>query len=63
MARGHAKTIRLGQRLAQPVAVAVIILFGKKTGLAIVTALDDVQRHAVKMDAWAAGIFSGPLSR
>ena len=45
----------LAQRLAEPVAVGVVVLLGEKAGLAIVAALHDVQRHAIEVDAGAAG--------
>jgi hypothetical protein len=40
---------------AQPVAIRVIVLLGKKTRFAVVAALDDMERESGKMDAWAAG--------
>jgi hypothetical protein len=43
------------QRFAQPVQVGVIVLFGKEAGLAVVTALHDVQRDSINVDAGAAG--------
>ena len=45
-------------RLAQPVQVAGIVLFAKEARLAIVAALDNVQRYTVKLDAgtsWHVG--------
>lgn len=44
-----------GERLAQPMQVALIILFAEKAGLAIVTTLHDVQRQAIKVNTRAAG--------
>lgn len=42
--------------LTEPVAIRVIVFLGKETRLAVVTALDDVQRESCKMDAGAAGM-------
>jgi hypothetical protein len=43
------------QRRPQPVHVAVVILVRKEAGLAVVTALHDVQRQAVEVGARATG--------
>lgn len=43
------------QRFTQPVEIGLVVFFGKETGLAVVAALDDVKRNAIKMDAGAAG--------
>ena len=44
-----------GQRLTEPVQVAVVILFAEKARFAVMAALYDVQRLAGEMDARAAG--------
>ena len=44
------------QRFAQPVEVCLIIFFAKEARLAVVPALHDVQRYAIKMDAGRRGI-------
>jgi len=41
------------QRLAQPVQVGVAILFRKEASLAVVAALNQVQRHTVEVEAGA----------
>ena len=43
------------QRLSQPVEVGEPVLVIKKAGRPVVTALHDVQRQVVDMDACAAG--------
>lgn len=45
---GMQRTVFLLKRLAQPVQIGLIIFFVKKTGFAIVSALHDVQRYAIK---------------
>ena len=42
------------QRFDQPVEAGLIILFAKEARFAVVPALHDVQRYAIKMDAGAA---------
>jgi hypothetical protein len=48
------RTFSLSQCLAQPVQVTQVIVFGEKTGFAVVAALHDVQRDTIQMDARAA---------
>ena len=36
-------------------AIGVIVLLGEEARLAVVAALDDMERESGKMDAWAAG--------
>ncbi len=43
------------QGFPQPVEVGLIIFFAKEARFAVVPALHDVQRYAIKMDAGAAG--------
>jgi hypothetical protein len=43
------------QRIAQPVEVGPIILFAEEARFAVVPALYDVHRYAIKMDARAPG--------
>ena len=45
---------RLARVLGQPVQVDAVIVLGKETGLAVVAALDQVQRDARKGKAGAA---------
>jgi hypothetical protein len=44
------------------VQVAAVVLFTKEAGFAVVPALHDVQRHAIKVNAGAAG-HEGMLAR
>ena len=45
---------RLRQRLPQPVQIAQVVILREEAGLAVMTALDDVQRNTVELHAWAA---------
>jgi hypothetical protein len=52
---GMQRTLGLGQRFTQPVQIAGVVVLAKETGLAVVPALDDVQRNTIKLDAAATG--------
>jgi hypothetical protein len=43
------------ERLTYPVQVPEVVLFAEEEGFAVVPALHDVQRHAIKVNAGAAG--------
>lgn len=43
------------ERLAQPVAVSKVVVISKEAGIAVVSALDYVQRNTSQVDAGAAG--------
>ena len=43
-----------GKRVAQPVQIALVIRFAKETSLTVVTALHDVQRQTIEVNAGAA---------
>ena len=51
---GVKRAVLFLQRFAQPVEVCLIILFAEEARFAVVPALHEVQRHAIKMDARAA---------
>lgn len=52
---GMQRAAFLFKRLAQPVKVGPVIFFGEEAGLTVVSALHDVQRYAIKVDARATG--------
>ena len=45
----------LVQRFVQPVQVSVIVFFAKEAGFAVVSALDDVQGYAIKVNTGTTG--------
>jgi hypothetical protein len=45
----------LFQVFAQPVEISVIVFLAKEAGSTVVSALDDVQRHTIKMYTGATG--------
>ena len=46
--------LRFGQRFNQPVQVTGVVVFAEETGLAVVSALDDTQWDAIKLDTGEA---------
>jgi hypothetical protein len=45
-----------GERFTQPVQVTLVVFFREHAGFAIVSALHNVQRDVIELDAWAAGL-------
>ena len=51
---GVQKTLMVGESLAQPMQVGLVVFLPEEAGFAVVAALHDVQRNLVKLDAGAA---------
>ncbi len=52
---GHQRgSVKRATRFAQPVQIAEIVVLAEEARLAVVAALDDVQRNTVEVDARAA---------
>ena len=49
------RTSFLVQRFVQPVQIGMVVFFAEEAGFAVVTALHDVQRYAIKVNPGTTG--------